>query len=73
LIDEFEGVTVIEVKVAFVTVRFVVALAPEKAAVTVAPPTATPVATPALFEALLTVATEGLDEVHVAAEVRSNC
>lgn len=67
------GVTVIEVKVAVVTVRFVVALIPAKAAVMVVPPLATPVATPALSAELLTVATDGVDEVHVVADVRSNC
>jgi len=73
LIAELEGVTLIETNVAFVTVRFVVALIPAKAAVIVVLPMATPVATPPLLDALLTVATDGADEVQVAAEVRSNC
>jgi len=62
-----------EVKVAVVTVRLVVALMPAKAAETVVLPAATPVATPALSAELLTVATEGVDEVHVTADVKSNC
>jgi hypothetical protein len=70
---ESGGVTAIETNVAFVTVMFVVALIPAKAAVIVVPPMATPVATPPLLDALLTVATDGADEVQVAAEVRSNC
>ena len=66
------GVTSIEVRVAFVTVRLVVALIPAKAAETVLVPVATPVATPALSAELLTVATDGVEEVHVTADVRSN-
>lgn len=62
-----------EVKVAVVTVRLVVALIPAKAAETVVLPVATPVATPALSAELLTVATDGVDEVHVTADVKSNC
>src|SRR3954462_5272630 len=73
LIAEFAGATAIETNVAFVTVIFVVALIPAKAAVIVVPPMATPVATPPLLDALLTVATDEADEVQVAAEVRSNC
>lgn len=75
LIDGLMGVTEIEVKVAFVTVRVRggVALIPAKAADTVVLPVATPVATPALSAELLTVATEGVDEVHVTADVKSNC
>jgi hypothetical protein len=69
------GVTAIEVKVAVVTVmvRGVVALIPAKDAETVVLPVATPVATPALSAELLTVATDGVEEVHVTADVRSNC
>jgi hypothetical protein len=68
------GVTAIEVKVAVVTVsvRFLVALIPANAAETVVVPGATPVATPALPAELLTVATDGVEEVHVTADVRSN-
>src|SRR5947208_1193599 len=73
LIAGLEGVTAIETNVAFVTVIFVVALIPAKAAVIVVLPVATPVATPTLLDALLTVATNGVDEVQVTAEVRSNC
>src|SRR4029077_1094808 len=63
----------IDVNVAVVTVRFVVALTPAKAAETVVLPVATPVATPALSAELLTVATEGVEDVHVTADVRSSC
>lgn len=68
------GVTAIEVKVAVVTVMVsgVVALIPAKDAETVLVPVATPVAMPALSAELLTVATEGVEEVHVTADVRSN-
>ena len=72
LIVGLPGVTAIEVKVAVVTVRVVVPLIPAKAAETVVLPVATPVATPALSAELLTVATEGADEVHVTADVKSN-
>lgn len=73
LIAELAGVTAIETKVALVTVSVVVALIPENAAVIVVVPVVTPVATPPLPDALLTVATDGVDEVQVTAEVRSNC
>lgn len=68
------GVTAIEFKVAVVTVRVRggVALIPAKEAETVVVPGATPVATPALAEELLTVATDGADDVQVTAEVKSN-
>ena len=70
----FLGVTEIEVNVAVVTVIVsgVVALTPAKAAETVVLPGATPVAMPAVSAELLTVATEGVEEVHVTADVRSN-
>lgn len=67
------GVTEIEVNVAVVTVRVVVALIPAKAAEMVVFPVATPVTTPALSDELLTVATDGVDDVHVTADVRSSC
>ena len=67
------GVTEIEVNVAVVTVRVVVALIPAKAAEMVVLPVATPVTMPALSDELLTVATDGVDEVHVTADVRSSC
>ena len=67
------GVTAIEVNVAVVTVRFVVALIPPNAAETVVLPVPTPVATPGLSAELLTVATDGVEEVHVTADVKSNC
>lgn len=67
------GVTAIEVKVAVVTVRFVVPLIPLNAAETVVLPVATPVATPALSAELLTVATDGVEDVQVTADVKSNC
>lgn len=67
------GVTEMETRVAVVTVRLVVLLIPAKAAEIVVLPVATPVATPALSAELLTVATAGVDEVQVTAEVRSNC
>jgi hypothetical protein len=73
LIEGFAGIRSMETKVAFVTVSVVVALMPAKAAVTVLVPVLTPVATPWLVDALLTVATEGVDEVQVTAEVRSSC
>ena len=68
------GITAIEVNVAVVTVIVsgVVALTPAKAAETVVLPGATPVAMPAVSAELLTVATEGVEEVHVTADVRSN-
>lgn len=71
-IDGLLGVTAIEVKVAVVTVRFVAPLVPANAAETVVVPGATPVATPALAEELLTVATDGVDDVQVTADVKSN-
>lgn len=67
------GVTAIEVKVAVVTVSVVVALIPANAAETVLLPVATPVTTPAVSAELLTVATDGVDDVHATADVRSNC
>ena len=67
------GVTVIEVRVAVVTVRVMgVALIPAKDAETVLVPVATPLATPALAAELLTVATDGVEDVHVTADVRSS-
>lgn len=68
------GVTAIEVKVAVVTVMVsgVVALIPAKDAETVLVPVATPVAMPALSAELLTVATDGVEDVQVTADVRSN-
>ena len=68
------GVTAMEVRVAFVTVRVMgdVALIPAKDAETVLLPVATPVATPALAAELLTVATDGVEDVHVTADVRSS-
>ena len=73
LIEGLLGVTAIEVRVAVVTVRFAVPLIPANAAETVVPPGATPFATPALSAELLTVATDGVEEVQVTADVRSNC
>jgi hypothetical protein len=73
LIVGLMGVTAIEVNVAVVTVRFVVPLIPANAAETVLLPVATPVATPALSAELLTVATDGVEDVHVTADVKSNC
>jgi len=67
----FAGLTVIESRFAFVTVSVAVALWPAKTAVIVALPGATPVATPMVSVALLTVVTEGADEVHLTAEVMS--
>lgn len=72
-IEGLLGVTAIEVRVAVVTVRFVVPLIPANAAETVVLPGATPFATPALSAELLTVATDGVEEVQVTADVRSNC
>jgi hypothetical protein len=51
-------------------VRVVVPLSPLNTAVIVVVPGATPVTTPLLSFALLIVATDGEDEVHVTAEVR---
>ena len=73
LIDGLLGVTEIEVRVAVVTVRVMgVALIPAKDEETVVFPVATPVATPAFATELLTVATDGVEDVHVTADVRSS-
>ena len=69
---EFAGVTVIETRVAFVTVSAALSLSPWNDAPIVVLPMATPVATPLLFDALLTVATEGAEEVQVTMEVKSS-
>ena len=70
LIDGLAGATVMDCNVAFVTVRVAVPLWPTKAAEMVVLPGATPVARPLVADALLTVATEDEDEVHVTADVR---
>ena len=72
LIDELGGVTAIDTRVAFVIVRVVLAFCPWNDAAIVVLPVETPVATPSLLEALLTVATEGAEEVQVTTEVRSS-
>ena len=64
------GATVIEVKVALVTVNDAVPTCPAKSAVIVAVPGAWPVAIPFVPAALLTVATDAGDEVHDTDEVR---
>src|ERR1700731_4277597 len=68
----FAGVTAIETRVAFVTVRFALSLKPWNAAAIVVVPIETPVATPSLLGTLLIVATEGADDVHLTTEVRSS-
>ena len=64
------GVTVIEVKVALVTVKDAAPDRVANSAVTVAGPGAIPVASPLVGDALLTVATEAGDEVQFTEPVR---
>ena len=59
------GVTAIDDRVADVTFRVVLTEIPPHVAVMVVEPTVTGVASPAEPAALLTVATPGLDELHV--------
>ena len=58
-------------KVALLTASVAVPFWPAKTAVIVVLPGVMPVATPAVSIALLTVATEGADEVQLTAAVRS--
>ena len=62
----FAGLIVIELNVAFVTVNGATPTSPENAAVTVAVPGAFPVAKPNDPPALLTVTSDGFDDVHSA-------
>lgn len=64
------GVTVIEVKVALVTVKDAAPDRVANSAVTVAGPGVIPVASPLVGDALLTVATEAGDEVQFTEPVR---
>ena len=64
------GVTVMELRVALVTVKVAPPDCPANRAVMVAVPGATPVARPLVGDALLTVATEAGDEVQLTELVR---
>ena len=65
-----EGVIVIKLRVAFVTVTCATATSLENAAVMVVVPGASPVTTPGAVEPLPTVAAAVFDEVHVIEFVR---
>jgi len=65
-----EGVIVIKLRVASVTVTCATATSPENAAVMVVVPGASPVTTPAAVEPLPTVAAAVFEEVHVTEFVR---
>ncbi len=67
----FAGVTVIEFRVALVTVSVAVPTSPANSAVIVAVPAVMPVARPLVPPLLPTVATDAGDEVHEADCVRS--
>jgi hypothetical protein len=70
--ERFDGITVIAVSVAVVTVRVVLpGILPDAAAVMVVGPAARPDANPWLPTALLMVAIEGSDELHVTIVVTS--
>ena len=69
-IDALGGVIAIETRVALVIVSDAVPTCPAKTAEIVTLPGCTPVASPKLPCALLTVAIEDADDVHVAAAVR---
>ena len=69
----FFGVMTSWVIVALETFRVVLPVIPANTAVTVVAPGLTPVAMPCLPEALLTVATEELDDAHVALCVKLIC
>ena len=65
------GVIAIDINVAFVIVRFAVPTCPRKTAEMVAVPAPSAVARPKLPDALLIVAIDDVDEVHVTAPVKS--
>jgi hypothetical protein len=67
----FVGVTAMEVRVALVTVSIVLPDTLPSVAVIVAVPAASALATPMLPAALLSVATDVFDELHVTAAVTS--
>lgn len=73
LMDALAGVTEIELNLTLVTVRSAVALWFWNTAEIMLVPAETPVAEPESLIVLLIVATEGMDEVHVTAEVKSSC
>lgn len=69
--DALPGVTAIELRVAFVTVRAAVPTCPAKTAEIVVVPVCTPVADPAVLCALLMVAIDDFEDVQVTKPVRS--
>jgi len=70
-IDALPGVTAIEFRVAFVTVRAAVPTCPAKTAEIIVLPGCTPVADPAVLCALLMVAIDDFEDVQVTKPVRS--
>jgi hypothetical protein len=70
-IEALNGVSVIDVRVMFVTVKVALPTCPENTAEIVLVPGCTPVAWPALLTALLMVAAAGFEEVQFTKVVRS--